>query len=793
MRKTANRAGFSLVLSLTIMALMVLVVLSVAGFLNIESRLAAAHQSSTQARLSAIASLRLAIGHLQQEAGPDRRVTARSDLTADTTQAGWTWSTLRNPMWTGVWRTDKPEQPPAWLVSGRHDATPGIQSLSLSGASDYDPNQWLPWQSDYTIATATTAGANIVTLVGDATATAAEAATSTDPGRPDGRVTLPAISSPDVANGTTLQRGTGFSYAYWIGDEGIKARANLDDTRLSKALPSALLPTRGTGRNGMELLAGFEATTPGAIFTRLGGYWDLPMLTNFNNVPASPVPATSLPNRRCQPDVTFWSVGILSDSFWGGLRVDLSQAFEQSDSDFITGEFGEGDGRNTLLFWQMNKTTKADPPIMTILDAGTKIWQPMWWCDLTSFTYPDGTTTSYPTGVTGVPNNMPTRYDVAPIYTFNWDDPDNSPARGGAQMRGPTWMIIRDYHRLYRQMCWTGTNPTIRARTVFPNVVANEKMQSGTGGTYHYSHIFNRMDNGNTTTLYGDPFATDVSSGPFGYSSYALSNLTSTSAAAHGNFGLGYTPCIRPIKVASTPYISREMVMLGLQQAGGQLRVVLSPVTVLHNPYNVALSIRKENPSDNAAMRMSFRYWSTWNIVMSCPSVNGGASWTKSLQDLTKAQDSSVFVLENMRTYIPEFTLQPGEFRVFSCGAAAPVPFTRIATTTNSYDFLGGFWAPCLTPANTPLTPAAGDSFTIGFDVSTGSPQFYVRHLLSCWPGDSIMEATTFSSDAMYNKCSEHTELFDSQMNPGRNGTSGTITYPSVSYTHLTLPTIYSV
>ena len=112
MRLNPQRRGFSLVLSLTVMALMVLVVLSIAGFLNIESRLAAIHQSGTQARLSAVASLRLAIGHLQQEAGPDRRVTARADLTADTTQPGWTWTSIRTPCGPASGAATGPTSPP---------------------------------------------------------------------------------------------------------------------------------------------------------------------------------------------------------------------------------------------------------------------------------------------------------------------------------------------------------------------------------------------------------------------------------------------------------------------------------------------------------------------------------------------------------------------------------------------------------------------------------------------------------------------------------------------------------
>ncbi len=144
----SSRRGFSLVLSLTIMAMMVMVVIVLAAFLSVESKLAKAAQYRTQSKLHALVSLRLALAHLQQEAGPDRRMTARADLGADSNQPGWNWQTIRNPLWTGVWRSDKPTQPPAWIVSGRHDRPANSQSINLFGKNDYDPDHWVPFQTD---------------------------------------------------------------------------------------------------------------------------------------------------------------------------------------------------------------------------------------------------------------------------------------------------------------------------------------------------------------------------------------------------------------------------------------------------------------------------------------------------------------------------------------------------------------------------------------------------------------------------------------------------------------------
>ena len=76
-----GRQGFGLVLALVVMGMAVMTIIVIAGFLSVESHLALQHQLGLRARLNGVASLRLALAHLQQEAGPDRRATARADLT----------------------------------------------------------------------------------------------------------------------------------------------------------------------------------------------------------------------------------------------------------------------------------------------------------------------------------------------------------------------------------------------------------------------------------------------------------------------------------------------------------------------------------------------------------------------------------------------------------------------------------------------------------------------------------------------------------------------------------------
>ena len=109
----ASKPGFSLVLSLAVMSLLVLVILSLAGFLTIESRVAAAGIAQRQARLNALASAREALGVLQQEMGPDQRISASAGLLDADPETpaindGSAAGPLHHPNWVGSWNSYRP-------------------------------------------------------------------------------------------------------------------------------------------------------------------------------------------------------------------------------------------------------------------------------------------------------------------------------------------------------------------------------------------------------------------------------------------------------------------------------------------------------------------------------------------------------------------------------------------------------------------------------------------------------------------------------------------------------------
>ncbi len=671
------RTGFSLILSLVVMSFVILMMFSLASFITIESRVATHQQNQLRARLNAVVSLRLALGHLQQEAGPDRRITARADIIANTTQPGWTWLTLRNPLWTGVWRSDLQLQPPAWLISGRHDQIPGCQSVNLQGQSDFYLSQWVPWQTDYVYPD--TQG---ITLVGDTSASPAELPNGNYAGKPDGRIVLPRINLPDD--------DVFGSYCYWIGDEGVKARLNLSDPRLSPPDGSPSTPQlkqealRGAMRSGNEILPGLATMPLSGIDPRVSHVQQLSLLTNGGGVVETDPPTIV---RGLTSETTLWSRGVNSDPLWGGLKVDLSLAFEMNDADWAASEFGAG-------------TTPVDS-VGNPLSGVTYVYHPDGMSVRRAFDSPkvslrfDGITR-----------------DHAPLYSF-----DTRTSAGTITTNGPLWDALRNYHRLYKEVTWvTANEPEINARTHYPSNVALR--DAGYGARSHYGRFYNRAD---------------TPSGDF-LNAETLHNL----------------PVPRPTKVAVSPYVAREILVLGLQNGGGTARLTVSPIIVLHNPYGINIRLGRKNvPLEPAGMRFSFRKWETLNISLQ----QGASTWNRNLLQLATTASGATSD-ESFRTYIPaEILLRPGEFRVFSLPGAGstpstigPVAFTRIGgAMTAGLNSRGGVWM-SLTNASGASLSATATSTVVRL---TQSGVFETRVMLPAWPGDDIIADPLDSSSEL--------------------------------------------
>ena len=126
-------------LALSLMAFVLLLLLSMTTLVQVETRAAENSLQTLQARQSARLALMLAIGELQKHAGADQRVTARADILGD----GNFDPAAR--FWTGVWDTTDPTADPIWLVSGADTAPNNLPADTMqlvgSGSAGADATQ----------------------------------------------------------------------------------------------------------------------------------------------------------------------------------------------------------------------------------------------------------------------------------------------------------------------------------------------------------------------------------------------------------------------------------------------------------------------------------------------------------------------------------------------------------------------------------------------------------------------------------------------------------------------------
>ena len=79
-RSSKARSGFALVIALSLMAFVLLLILSITSFVVVEQRNANIAKQQLAAKQNALLGLQMAIGELQQHLGPDQRATASADI-----------------------------------------------------------------------------------------------------------------------------------------------------------------------------------------------------------------------------------------------------------------------------------------------------------------------------------------------------------------------------------------------------------------------------------------------------------------------------------------------------------------------------------------------------------------------------------------------------------------------------------------------------------------------------------------------------------------------------------------
>jgi hypothetical protein len=292
LRPRGTNQGFALIVALSLMAFMLTLSVSMALLLHVETRAGSTAHAKLRAKEAARLALMMALGDLQQHAGPDQRVTARAGITGIKDNKRY---------WTGIWDTTAPSGSPEWLVSGN--------------APDPADELTTPMR-----------------LVGPGTVGPHEEA----------YVNVPAVEIEGPPGQPTTRIG------WWVGDEGVKASLRLKDKTdkiadgfFTHSSPSALpieeqrqiLKQIAPQRHRAETLFGTstglvpEATedilNPAVSEKVTESNRQLRRIVNRRNLPLTEgFDPDALASHF--HDATFLAKAVLADTKSGGLKKDLS-------------------------------------------------------------------------------------------------------------------------------------------------------------------------------------------------------------------------------------------------------------------------------------------------------------------------------------------------------------------------------------------------------------------------------------------------------------------------------------
>lgn len=296
----SRRSAFALVISLVLMGMILMLLMALITFVRVETASAEISALRQKAQQNALLGLMVAVGDLQKYAGPDQRITARGrilvkedkglDDPLDPTADG-------RAMWSGVSYSDgDPDEDPDkdffTFANGER-----VRWL-VSGLSDFDSEN--PKVAPENSVVFHEAGSYKIMIPG--------AAKPEDGAEVEaGLVEIYSGNDSEVTGG----------YAYLVDDEGVKGklRTRAGENEYANYTTGLVLP----GNYNPKRLTGLESLAGSGTPSELDKVSRLANLALFND---------TIELEPHQFDFTFNSFGVLSDTREGGIRGDLSLAFE---------------------------------------------------------------------------------------------------------------------------------------------------------------------------------------------------------------------------------------------------------------------------------------------------------------------------------------------------------------------------------------------------------------------------------------------------------------------------------
>ena len=312
--KRPQNGGFALVIALSLMAFVLLLLLSITTLVQVETRSAETQKEKLQAQQNALLGLKLALGDLQKLSGADQRITASAEI-FDTDASTVDIEGVEHPNWVGVWDS----APGLPHLNDRLDTTDPY--YNYNARRDGSDNRFLGWlvsgnQDNITDRGSAIAPADEVLIFGD----------DFDESDPEQVANQVRVEKVPVTAGSA----TAGNYAYWVSDENTKTQINgyepstnglsadiLQRSRFVINQRSALEKVGRIGDNQFDPLS--EPSTQ-AELKKLVIPEDLALLLPGSDE-SSIQPYT--------PALSTSAKGLLTNTYTSGLRTDLSSLLRQ--------------------------------------------------------------------------------------------------------------------------------------------------------------------------------------------------------------------------------------------------------------------------------------------------------------------------------------------------------------------------------------------------------------------------------------------------------------------------------
>jgi hypothetical protein len=334
LRRRSGHRGFALLITITLLAFLVLLLVSLATFTRVETQVADNSKKSSKARQNALVALNLAIAQLQKYAGPDQRVTATADLGDTSNLNGVAAPVDGKRHWVGVWgngnapsaNTDAPLLL-NWLVSGNESAS----FSANNGAPPYGGVAGVSFDSTGAVTSLTTSSDALSALGTTAQGWRLLIGANTAGDNVSRYVAAPLVplqvSSAQVPGLGGSAPVTIGRYAWWVGDENVKARVNLYNPRLAGAadeLGASFVVAQRSAGEWIDRQGG--GTSLGSLYPALSssltGVVSMPQLALASSDPT----VTRATVKERFHDLTSFSYSVLADVAQGGLKKDLTRA-----------------------------------------------------------------------------------------------------------------------------------------------------------------------------------------------------------------------------------------------------------------------------------------------------------------------------------------------------------------------------------------------------------------------------------------------------------------------------------